>query len=118
MSNPLCHFELMTADPDKCKAFYSRIFDWTFDDQSLPGYTLVNAGAEPSGGVFRKPDEAPGPCMNIYFQTDDVEATLARAVEAGATVLVPKTIIPSVGEFAIFADPEGIAVGLLRPAEA
>lgn len=117
MPNPLCHFELMTENPESCKAFYGAVFDWKFDDQSMPGYTLVNAGAEPSGGLFAKPAEAPGVCMNVYFQVQDIDATLAKATQRGATVLVPKTEIPNnVGHFAMFADPEGIPVGIMQPA--
>ncbi len=116
MPNPLCHFELMTNDVEKCKAFYGSVFDWQFDDASMPGYTLVNAGAEPSGGVFAKPAEAPCPAMNVYFQVEDIAETLANATELGASTLVPPTPIPGVGEFAIFADPEGVAVGLFKTA--
>ena len=114
MSNPLCHFELMTNDPEKCKAFYGTVFGWTYDDQSMPGYTLIHTGQDPSGGVFPKPAEVPGACMNVYFQVDDIDTTLGRATEHGAAVLVPKTAIPGVGHFAMFTDPEGIAIGLMQ----
>ena len=114
MPNPLCHFEFMANDPAKCKEFYGAVFDWQFDDSSMPGYTLINAGAEPSGGVFPKPGEAPGPCLNVYFLVDDVDATLAKATKRGATVIVPKSEIQGVGEFALFADPEGVTVGLFK----
>jgi hypothetical protein len=115
MPNPLCHFELMTNDPAACRKFYGGIFDWKFDDRSMPGYTLVNTGAEPGGGIFPKPPHAPGACMNVYFQVEDVEATLAKAVQLGARIVVPRSNIPNVGEFALFADPEGIVVGLFKP---
>lgn len=114
MPNPLCHFELMTNDPQKCKAFYGSVFDWQFDDDSMPGYTLVSTGAEPTGGVFPKPAEAPTVCANIYFGVDDIDETLARVTEHGGAVIVPKTAIPNVGEFAMFTDPEGIAIGILK----
>ena len=55
MPNPLCHFELMASDPNRAKAFYGAIFDWKFDDSSMPGYTLIHTGAEPGGG-FRQRD--------------------------------------------------------------
>ncbi len=115
MGNPLCHFELMTNDPEKCKAFYKRVFDWELDDESMPGYTLVRTGSEPTGGLFAKPPEAPCACMNVYYQVDDLDDALARAIEGGATVLVGKTPIRNVGYFAMFADPEGIAIGLMQP---
>lgn len=115
MPNPLCHFELMTSDPAKCKAFYGAVFDWKFDDDSMPGYTLINAGAEPSGGVFPKPAGAPAGCLNAYFNVDDIDATLKIVTEQGGKVLVPKTAIPNVGHFAMFTDPEGIPIGIMRP---
>ncbi len=116
MSNPLCHFELMTTDPEKCQSFYGTVFGWKFDDGSMPGYTLVDAGQEPTGGIFKAPDVAPGPCANVYFQVDDIESTLERASESGGTIIVEKTEIPGVGHFGMFTDPEGIAVGIMQPA--
>lgn len=115
MPNPLCHFEFMSNDPQKCKAFYGAVFDWKFDDSSMPGYTLVQTGADPGGGVFAKPPQAPGACLNVYFLVDDVAGTLEKAKKQGAKVLVAPMPIPNVGEMAIFADPEGIAVGLFKP---
>jgi len=117
MANPLCHFELMTNDLQKCRAFYSSVLDWTFDDESMPGYTLINTGAEPSGGMMVKPPEAPAAAMHVYFQVDNIDVTLAKAVEHGGKVVVPNTKIPNVGAFAIVADPEGIVVGLLKQLE-
>jgi predicted enzyme related to lactoylglutathione lyase len=105
----------MTLDPKKCKAFYGAIFDWKFDDESMPGYTLVNTGAEPTGGVFPKPDDVPVPCINVYFQVEDIEAVLAKVAELGGKTLVPKTQIPKVGHFAMFTDLEGTVIGILQP---
>lgn len=116
MSNPLCHFEFMTNDPAKCRAFYGQVFDWQFDDKAMPGYTLVRPGSEPHGGIFQKPPDAPCPCLNVYFNVENIDAALNKAVELGAKVLVTKTPIPHVGHFAMFADPEGIVVGLLQSA--
>ena len=115
MPNPLCHFELMTNDAAKCKKFYAAVFDWKFDESAMPGYTLIQTGVEPGGGIFPKPPEAPGACMNVYFHVEDVAATLNKAVSQGAKVLIPPMPIPNVGEIAMFADPEGIVVGLYKP---
>ncbi len=115
MPSPLSHFELMTNNPETCKAFYGKVFDWQFDDKTMPGYSLVNTGGEPSGGVFKKPETAPGVCVNVYFHVDDINSTLAKVGEHGGTVLVPKTAIPGVGHFAMFSDPEGIPIGIMQP---
>jgi len=115
MPNPLCHFELMTDDPEKCKAFYSKVFDWQFN--AAPGhddYTLIDTGKEPGGGLMKRPDNCPVPMAGIYFQVDDVEATLAKVTEAGGQVVVPKTPVPGVGCFAVFVDSEHIGIGVFQ----
>ena len=114
MGAPLCHFEFMTDNPERCKAFYGKVFDWTFDDASMPGYTLIKTGKEPEGGLMQRPPEAPGVALNLYFQVEDIETTLATVMESGGRVVVPKTPIPNVGAFAIFLDPEGIGVGIFQ----
>jgi len=114
MPNSLCHFEFMSNQPEESKAFYGAVFDWKFDDASMPGYTLIDPGAEPGGGLFKKPTDAPGPALNVYFQVEDLDATIAKATQNGGMVIVPKTEIPNVGWFAMFADPEGIVIGLLK----
>ncbi len=115
MPNPLCHFELMTKDVNKCQAFYTGVFDWKFDSSSMPGYTLIQTGKEPAGGMMKVPPGAPGPCFTVYFMVDDIGATLKKVERAGGRVLKPETPIPNVGAFAIFADPEGNALGIFRP---
>lgn len=115
MPNPLCHFEFMTVDIEKCRSFYGKVFDWTFDDQSMPGYTLISAGGEPGGGMMKRPNVAPMGCLTVYFGVDDLEKTLKKVRDHGGKVLVEATSIPNVGTYAIIADPENIVVGLLKP---
>jgi uncharacterized protein len=117
MSSPLCHFELMVSDPKRAREFYGKILGWSFDDESMPGYTLISTGHEPNGGIFQRPDGAPAACANMYFKVADIAATLTAAAEMGAKVLIPKTEIPGVGYFAMFADPEGIPIGVMQQSE-
>ena len=35
--------------------------------------------------------------------------------EHGGSVLVPRTEVPNVGHFAMFTDPDGVAVGIMQP---
>ena len=115
MPNPLCHFELMTDDVARCKAFYGAVFDWKFDDAAMPCYTIVHTGQDPGGGVFARPKDAPHACLNVYFTVADIDTTLAKVAGHRGKVLVPKTPIPGVGHFAMFTDPEGIVIGIMQP---
>jgi len=50
-----------------------------------------------------------------YVCVDDADATVARAKELGAMVVVPPSDIPDVGRFAVIGDPQGAAIAVLRP---
>lgn len=114
MPNPLCHFEFMTGDVERCRKFYGAVFGWNFDDKSLPGYTLIDTGHEPSGGMMG-PEGGPSPRVNVYFKVANIEKVLADATQHGGKLLLAKTPIPGVGHFAMFNDPEGIVVGIMQP---
>jgi predicted enzyme related to lactoylglutathione lyase len=112
MGNPLGHFEFMTDDPEKTKAYYGKVFSWEFDDKTMPGYTLIRTGLKPGGGVIKRPESCPHPVLNCYFEVESIMATIDKAESAGGKVIVPKTEIPDTGWYAMIADPDGICVGL------
>jgi predicted enzyme related to lactoylglutathione lyase len=115
MGNPIAHWELMVSDLDKAKEFYTTVFDWMIEEApAFPGYPMIDPGKEPRGAMMVKPDMAPAHALNTYFGVDNVEQTLARAVTAGGTMLVPSTPIEGVGEWAMFADPDGIPIGIFH----
>jgi len=114
MPNALCHFEFLTGDAARCKAFYGAVFGWKFDDASMPGYTLVETGHEPSGGILHDPLEN-SPCINVYFKVENIERILENARTNGGKVLVEKSPIPGIGHFAMFSDPDGIVIGIMQP---
>ena len=113
MSNPLTHWELMVSDVERAKAFYGKVFDWKFTPAG-PEYTLIDCGAAPGGGLMRQPPQAPMSALNSYFRVADLDRTLHDAVEAGATVIVPRMEVPTVGWFAMFLDPDQIPIGVMQ----
>ena len=115
MGNPIIHWEFVVPNADKARAFYRKIFDWRFDDKAFPGYTIIDTGADPSGALTTAPHAAPMAGLNTYFEVSNLKATLHNVVELGGKILVPPTDIPSVGAYAMFADPVGVAVGILQP---
>ena len=114
MGNPLCHFEFAVTDVERSQRFYKSLFDWEFDSQSMPGYSLINTGSEPGGGMMDVKPEMPGPCLSVYFLVDDIAAALKKAAELGGRVLVPETQIPNVGAFAVIGDPDGLSFGVFK----
>ena len=113
--------ELLAADVDGAKRFYSQVFGWETTDMDMGEmgtYTLFKGtGGIDAGGLMKKRDDMPAATWIPYLATDDVDATVARAGELGATVLMPGMDVPDVGRFAVLLDPTGGLFGLYRPKE-
>jgi uncharacterized protein len=111
-----CHIEFSSPDGDASRAFYERIFGWTFQD--VPGfetYALFRTPGGLGGGINLDPDAEPpsdkGPLLHI--EVDDIDDTLRRIGDEGGRTIVPKTKISAeFGHFAVFLDNVGNRLGL------
>lgn len=114
MANPVAWFEVAGQDHEALKSFCSQLFDWRFTDmEEMPYATLEAQEGSIPGGVGRAPDGHPGH-VTFYVQVDEVEAALAKAESLGGKQAMGPTDIPGGGRIALFSDPEGHEVGLLR----
>jgi predicted enzyme related to lactoylglutathione lyase len=115
VSHPVIHWEISGRDPERLQRFYGDLFGWKVDATN-PEYGLVEAGDGIGGGIMRSPAGAP-PHVTVYVQVDSLEAALDRVGELGGEQLLGPTPIENVGAFALFRDPEGNVIGLLRTEE-
>ncbi len=120
-------YELMTNDVDGAIDFYSSVTGWTTQPWDAGGqpYTMWMAGEAPAGeapvgGLMQLPAEAVAegaqPHWLAYIGTPDVDATVARATELGAQILVPTMDLPEVGRMTILSDPQGAVFAAYQPA--
>jgi predicted enzyme related to lactoylglutathione lyase len=111
MASPVVHFEIRSADPDATRAFYGKLFGWTYPDGGIPEYTYVDTGAEGAvpGGIG--PVQGGEPLVTFFVGVADVAATLDAAAEMGGRIVQPATKVPGV-TFGLLADPRGQIVGL------
>lgn len=113
MGNPVMWFEVAARDRESMKGFYSGLFDWKLNDMEAMPYTGVDTGgAGIPGGIGQAPEGNDGH-VTFYVEVDDVAASLARAESLGGTKVMEPMPIPS-GTIALFADPEGKVVGLMK----
>jgi predicted enzyme related to lactoylglutathione lyase len=56
--------------------------------------------------------------VKVYVATDNLRASLDRAVEPGGKTVVDHTEIPGVGSFAMLQDPAGNLIGLFHETQA
>lgn len=115
MGRPVVHFEINAKDSKKLGSFYSEMFDWKIDINNPMGYGLVDTGGEGGigGGIGQSDGNAPS-YLSVYVQVDDLQAYLDKAEKLGAKTLVAPTEIPNTVTFAMFQDPEGNMIGLLK----
>ena len=119
-------FDLMTTDLEGAKSFYTAVIGWTTqpfpDADPTKPYTMWVAGDEAIGGVMELPREARShgapPHWIAYTTVDDVDATVTKAKELGGAVYTGPMDIPSVGRFAVLADPQGAVFAVFKPLEA
>jgi len=103
--------ELNTREADKATAFYGALFGWSFESVDVGAgrrYTTIKRGDQSVGGVLEM-DESMGEApahWAVYFASDDVDATVARAKAAGGRVCVEPMDLPA-GRFAMLFDPQG-----------
>jgi predicted enzyme related to lactoylglutathione lyase len=113
MPGKLVHFELPAADTARARGFWSGVFGWEFNDSGIPGieYWLVRTSEEQGGAVFPGDGSMRGPL--VYFDTDDIDASIAKVGELGGSA-AEKQPIPGVGWFARCTDTEGNDFGLFQ----
>jgi uncharacterized protein len=112
MRNPVVHFEIGAADHQSLGKFYGELFGWGLREVS-EGYTLVDTrgGQGLNGGIGRSGTGEPW--ATFYVEVDDLQAYLDRAGALGGRTVLEVTELPGMA-FAMFDDPDGLLVGLVR----
>jgi len=118
MGLPVVHFEISSAAAPELRAFYAAAFGWKIDVDG-DGYADIHTDGTCPGTGFPGIDGGIAPdredFVTVYVQVPDVAAALADVERLGGTTIVPPTAAGNV-ELALFADPRGNRIGLVRAA--
>ncbi len=113
MPNPVVHFEITGKDGKALQEFYGKLFDWHVDADNPMGYGIVDTHAGGiNGGISASEDGMSQ--VTIYIEVDDPDVFLKKVESMGGKTVVPTTVIPDMVTFALFSDPEGHIVGLVK----
>lgn len=114
--------ELMTRDVDAATAFYSAVFDWTYEGMEMPfgTYHVITGGDEGGrGAVMTMPPGVPDMVPNhwsVFFKVEDADATTERVRELGGQLVQGPDAVPGVGRIATVHDPMGGSFMIMEPA--
>lgn len=114
-------FELHTRNYDAAIAFYRNVFGWethTMGDSPEFRYTVMKnpEGEGELAGIMDASGFLPEGVSywTVYFGTDDTDATLAKVVALGGSVVRPAEDTPY-GRLAVASDPTGARFSLVAP---
>lgn len=113
MAKPVTQFQILSKSPDDTARFYSSLFGWTIDANNPLGYRRIDTGSPEGiqGGIWPAPPQAPT-FVQLFISVDDIGATVTRAQELGAKVLIPPTTLPEGDQLAVLHDPQGLSFGV------
>ena len=116
--NPVVYFEIPVLDLDRACDFYSKVFETTLTQDVVDGYQMAffesfdesfgASGALVVGDVYRPSHQG---CF-LYFGVENIDETVARALEHGGLVLYPKKSNGDLGSVAEIQDTEGNRIAL------
>jgi predicted enzyme related to lactoylglutathione lyase len=111
--------DLSTPDPDAAKRFYGELFGWDAEDAGPPeetgGYGMFRLRGKQVAGVGPLMSPEQPAVWSMYVSTDDADAVVARAKDAGAQAIAEPMDVMDAGRMAVLAHPAGGVVGVWQP---
>ena len=106
------HFEVLGQDAAALQRFYGGAFDWELQDVMDGSYYMI----QPEGGIAGGVGSAQGGPGHVtfYIEVDDPAETLQKIGQLGGRTVQEPMDVPGGPTIALFADPEGHVVGLVK----
>jgi predicted enzyme related to lactoylglutathione lyase len=103
-------FEIGVVDAGRAKAFYGRLFAWTF--HPMAGEQAWVETPTIRGGLH---DGDPDRRIDVFFTVDDIDSAVAAVRELGGHADEPGPEESGFGRFAFCRDDQGVRFGLHQP---
>jgi len=121
MAGRIIWYELMSANADASRAFYSAVLAWEIDARPTGDmdYRMIAAPDGLVGGLFGLPavalENGAQPGWVFYVSVDDLDGAIGRIESAGGGLIMPPSEIPGTGRFAFVTDPQGAPFYIMTP---
>jgi len=111
--------DLFTNDVSSSKEFYSKLFNWEFedDDEANSIFTLIKFNGKRIGGIVdinQLKQEVKRPRWLAYISVPDVAAAVKEIESKGGFIFADTRELRNRGTIAIFSDPQGAPLALLE----
>jgi predicted enzyme related to lactoylglutathione lyase len=109
--------DLLTREPAKAAEFYRAVAGYEVSQEHLGAgidRVVLSSGGAKRAGSAPMPKDLKQPGWLPYVVVDDVPATVALVTKAGGRVLLAPSADLLDGQLAVFADPAGGVLGLVK----
>lgn len=121
-ASPVRHFAINADNIARATKFYEHVFAWRFSPWGPPGFFMIETGAADTPAIYGSlqgrralvPD-TPMIGFECTIAVPDIRAAEQAILEAGGTIVMPITTIPTVGHLLWFRDTEGNVAGAMQP---
>lgn len=119
-----CWTDLATSEPARAKAFYTKLFGWTYQNNDMGNgqfYSTIQLNGVGAGAIYgqvaEEIEQGISPRWSTYFNVNDVDAAAARVVPAGGTLMMEPFDVMGIGRMVLIFDPTGAVVALWQSIE-
>jgi predicted enzyme related to lactoylglutathione lyase len=113
-----CWIDLWTSDVQASRRFYGELFGWEAQEPSeeFGGYFMfTRQGVPVAGGMGDMGDMPANNTWKIYLSTLDINDTVSRGEELGASFVFPPMPVGDMGIQTVFTDATGATLGAWQP---
>lgn len=113
-----CWNELASPNVQASKDFYGKVFGWKFHDENMGDmtYTIIkHKDNKGFGGIWSIPKDQEKhvpPHWMAYILVNDLDESVDKARNHGATIVRPASNAGEMGRFAVIKDPTGAHIAL------
>jgi len=105
-----------SRDVAKAKSFYTELLGWELEkfDGAGMDYDMIKANGGMHGGFGEANEGTPAHWLG-HVAVEDADEAAEKIKTGGGTIYYGPADIPEVGQFVIFADPQGAVVSAFAP---
>ena len=122
----IVYFQIPSDDIERLKKFYAQLFGWKIGKspesntpEGMENWTVTTTdhnGKEAVGGGMSK-RQMPQQQITNFIDVKSVDEYLSKVERLGGKVVVPKTVVPRMGYYAVCLDIENNSFGIFESNE-
>ena len=122
----IVYFQIPSDDIERSKKFYNQLFGWKIDKspesntpKGMENWTVSTTDDKGNnalvGGISKR--QMPQQQITNFIDVKSVDEYSSKGEKLGGKVVVPKTVVPGMGYYAVCVDTENNSFGIFESNE-